>query len=53
MTSLPHTLRQSLVDIADISGAHVLTRTASNADTAIKYLFELTDGSRVEKRPDV
>ena len=48
MTNLPHTLRQRLADIADISGAHVLTRTTSNADMAVKYLFELPDGSRVE-----
>ena len=48
MTNLPHKLRQRLADIADISRAHVLTRTTSNADMAVKYLFELPDGSRVE-----
>ena len=48
MTNLPHTLRQRLVNLAYISEAHLLTRTTSNADTAIKYLFELADGSRVE-----
>ena len=48
MTNLPHKLRQRLADLAYISEARVLTRTASNTDTAIKYLFELTDGSRVE-----
>ena len=48
MTNLPNKLRQRLGDRAYISGADVLTRTASNADTAIKYLFKLTDGSRVE-----
>ena len=48
MTNLPHKLRQELANLAYISGARVLTRTTSNADTAIKYLFELTDGSRVE-----
>ena len=48
MTNLPHTLRQRLVDLAYISGAHVLTRTTSNADMAVKYLFQLPDGSRVE-----
>ena len=41
MTNLPHTLRQRLVDLAYISGAHVLTRTTSNADMAVKYLFQL------------
>ena len=48
MTNLPHTLRLRLANLAYISGAHVLTRTTSNTDTAIKYLFELADGSRVE-----
>ena len=48
MTNLPHKLRQRLVDLAYISRAHVLTRTTSNADMAVKYLFELPDGSRVE-----
>ena len=48
MTNLPHQLRQKLTDLAYISEARALTRTASNTDTAIKYLFELTDGSRVE-----
>ena len=48
MTNLPSKLRQKLADIAYISGAHVLTRTASNADTAVKYLFELTGSSQVE-----
>lgn len=48
MTNLPHTLRQRLVNLADISEAKVLTRTTSNADNAIKYLFQLADGSRVE-----
>ena len=48
MTNLPHKLRQRLADLAYISNARILTRTASNTDTAIKYLFELTDGSRVE-----
>ena len=48
MTNLPHKLRQRLADLAYISEARILTRTTSNTDTAIKYLFELTDGSRVE-----
>ena len=48
MTNLPYKLRQRLMDLAYISGAQVLERTTSNADTVIKYLFELTDGSRVE-----
>ena len=48
MTNLPHKLRQELANLAYISEARILTRTASNTDTAIKYLFELTDGSRVE-----
>ena len=48
MTNLPHKLRQRLADLAYISDTRILTRTASNTDTAIKYLFELTDGSRVE-----
>ena len=48
MSNLPHKLRQRLADLAYISTARAITRTASNADTAIKYLFELTDGSRVE-----
>ena len=48
MTNLPHKLRQRLADLAYISEVGILTRTASNTDTAIKYLFELTDGSRVE-----
>lgn len=48
MTNLPHKLRQRLADLAYISGARVLTRTISNADMAVKYLFELPDDSRVE-----
>ena len=48
MTNLPSTLRQRLADLACISEPRILTRTTSNADTAIKYLFELTDGSQVE-----
>ena len=48
MTNLPHTLRQRLADLAYISEIRTLTRTTSNTETAIKYLFELTDGSRVE-----
>ena len=48
MTNLPHKLRQTLAGLAYISGARVLTRTTSNADMAVKYLFELTDGSQVE-----
>ena len=48
MTNLPHKLKQQLANLAYISEARILTRTASNADTAIKYLFALTDGSRVE-----
>ena len=48
MTNLPLRLRQRLADLTYISEARILTRTTSNADTAIKYLFELTDGSRVE-----
>ena len=48
MTNLPHKLRQGLANLAYISEARILTRTISNTDTAIKYLFEFTDGSRVE-----
>lgn len=48
MTNLPHKLRQTLAGLACISGVRVLTRTTSNADMAVKYLFELTDGSQVE-----
>lgn len=48
MTNLSHELRQRLANLAYINEARILTRTASNTDTAIKYLFELTDGSRVE-----
>ena len=48
MTTLPKAFRQRLAELAYISEAHLLTRTASHADSATKYLFELTDGSRVE-----
>ncbi|MBI1928563.1 23S rRNA (adenine(2503)-C(2))-methyltransferase RlmN [Candidatus Poribacteria bacterium] len=48
MTNLPKTLRQKLAAQADISGAQVLARTVSDTDVAVKYLFELADGSRVE-----
>ncbi len=48
MTNLPKTLRQKLAAQTDISGAQVLARTVSDTDVAVKYLFELADGSRVE-----
>ena len=48
MTNLPRTLRQKLAEMACISDVRVCARTVSDTDSAVKYLFELSDGSRIE-----
>ena len=48
MTNLPKAFRRKLDELAYISDARALARTNSNADGAVKYLFELTDGAAVE-----
>ena len=48
MTNLPKAFRQKLETSACIGSVSVLGRTNSMADTATKYLFQLTDGDTVE-----
>jgi 23S rRNA (adenine2503-C2)-methyltransferase len=48
MTNLPGTFRHKLQEVACISGIRVCARAVSDTDSAVKYLFELADGSRIE-----
>ena len=48
MTSLSKSLREKLVHSAQISCLHMADRKESPASGAIKYLFELADGHKIE-----
>lgn len=48
MTNLPKSFRRKLSDAACVSDIRVCARAESDVDSAVKYLFELTDGSRIE-----
>ena len=48
MTNLPASFRRKLAEAACISDIRVCTRAVSDIDSAVKYLFELSDGSRIE-----
>ena len=48
MTNLPGTFRKKLAAVACISDVRVRARAVSDTDSAVKYLFELADGSRIE-----
>lgn len=48
MTNLPKSFRRKLSDAACVSDIRVCARAESELDSAVKYLFELADGSRIE-----
>jgi 23S rRNA (adenine2503-C2)-methyltransferase len=48
MTDLPKALRRQLFEIATLESARVSARQVSPQDGTTKFLFELSDGSRVE-----
>ena len=48
MTNLPEQFRRKLADVACINDLRVCDRAVSDIDSAVKYLFELTDGNLIE-----
>lgn len=48
MSNLPESFRRKLAEVAYVSDMQACARAASDLDSAVKYLFELDDGRRVE-----
>lgn len=48
MSNLPKALRQRLNDLASLDTLRTLTKQVSPRDGTAKYLFELSDGSKIE-----